>query len=216
MNEIQIGLLLTAYGVYLAGMISPGPAILSILQTSLEDGYRAGLTKSAGVMCASFVWGLCTSLGLMSLIDQYPDILFWMFLIGGLYLLWLGYKAGLKAYLGNLPTVSLEKIGKKTNYCQSFYQGLAIHATNPKAMAVWATVGLSGLTTESSAYQIVCILGGCFLLGSMVLWTYVAIFSRAKVRDVAQKHFRTLYFASCGIYIVLAGKLLLEPLSMIG
>lgn len=49
MSELQIGLLVTAYGVYFAGMSSSSPAVLSVLQTSLAEGYSVGLTKSAGV-----------------------------------------------------------------------------------------------------------------------------------------------------------------------
>ncbi len=214
--EVQFGLLITAYGVYLAGMITPGPSILSIVHTALEDGYWAGISKSAGVMCASASWGICASLGLMTLLDQYPDILHLMFVIGGGYLLWLGYKAGYAAYWNDFPTASLSCIRKTPDFFRAFRQGVAVHATNPKAMAVWTTVALSGVTAETSSYQIWLILGGCFLLGTMVLLMYVSIFAHPTIRGAVQKRFRLLYGLSSTIYIVLAGKLLLEPLSMIG
>ena len=47
-----------AYATYFVGTLSPGPANLAIISTSLSYGRSAGVATALGVVAGSVMWGL--------------------------------------------------------------------------------------------------------------------------------------------------------------
>ena len=85
--------ILPAYVAYLIAVISPGPAIMAIVSTSMTRGRKAGMTISLGIFAGSLTWACAAALGLATLLQTYAMALEILKVLGGIYLLYLANKA---------------------------------------------------------------------------------------------------------------------------
>ena len=81
---------------------------MSIMALAIQRGRASALVLAAGVITGSIIWGLLVGFGLATALLLWANVLVVLKLIGGLYLLWLAYKASRSALrthqLINLPT----------------------------------------------------------------------------------------------------------------
>ena len=119
-------------GAYLVATVSPGPATLAIMAVAARHGRLAGLKLASGVVCGSLFWGLCAAFGLAAVMAQFAGVFVVLKFAGGLYLLWLAFKA-LRSAWSSEETLR-EQATKPGNY---WLQGLAIHLTNPHTASEW-------------------------------------------------------------------------------
>src|ERR1044072_2031417 len=85
--------ILMSYSAFLLAIASPGPNVLAVIGTSMAVGRRSGIALALGVAAGSFLWALLTAAGLSALLSTYASALVVIKIFGGLYLLWLAYKA---------------------------------------------------------------------------------------------------------------------------
>ena len=95
MDQISIYLpgILLAYSAFMLSIMSPGPNVLAIMGTSMATGRPSGVALALGVASGSFCWAVLTVAGLSALLSTYAAALTVIKTVGGLYLLWLAYKA---------------------------------------------------------------------------------------------------------------------------
>ena len=85
--------LMIVYGAYIVATASPGPSNMAIMAVAMNRGRRAGLAIAAGIVTGSLLWAAIAATGLSSLLATYSDALFVIKIAGGLYLLYLAWKA---------------------------------------------------------------------------------------------------------------------------
>lgn len=85
--------ILLAYSVFLIGVSSPGPRVLAVIGTSMSLGRKSGIALALGVATGSLTWAMLTALGLSTLLTTYASAITIIKIFGGIYLLWLAYKA---------------------------------------------------------------------------------------------------------------------------
>src|SRR5277367_3217893 len=73
-----------------------GPIGVLCIQRSLHDGFKMGLMTGMGAALADGFYGLVAGLGLTAISSLLIAQQFWIRLIGGLFLLYLGIKLFLK------------------------------------------------------------------------------------------------------------------------
>ena len=95
MAEIGVYLpgILMAYAACLLGLASPGPNVMAVIGTAMSEGRRAGVALALGIAGGSVAWALLTAAGLSALLASYAAALTVIKIAGGVYLLWLAYKA---------------------------------------------------------------------------------------------------------------------------
>lgn len=168
-----------AYGTYVVGTSSPGPAVLAIIANALRFGRPGGLATALGVVTGSLAWGVVSALGLGALLAERPGLLHALGLLGGCYLLWLGWRALHAARERRRPDLreagaSIEDTGSR----RLFLHGLGLHLTNAKALFVWMAIIALGLPqgSEASLLPLLIVLG-CGVLGVLVFGSYALVFS---------------------------------------
>ncbi len=91
MNIIDIrpyfSILFLVFSAYLFLTLSPGPANMAIMTTSMRQGRRSGIALACGVLTGSQLWTNLAALGVTSLIITFPLALKIISLIRGLYFL---------------------------------------------------------------------------------------------------------------------------------
>lgn len=167
--------ILAAYLVYLVAVLSPGPANMAIASTAITNGRREGMTIAAGVFAGSMTWAFAAALGLAALLKTYATLLEVLKIVGGLYLLYLGYKALRSAMRKDDPASGI--VASRTHGRSTFLRGYAIHLTNPKAIFGWLSIISVGLPPGASVEAVALIVGGCLATGFTVFMGHAILFS---------------------------------------
>ena len=160
--EMALPGILVAYGVFIMGMFSPGPNILSIMGTSMSVGRDAGRSLALGIATGSLIWGLLAWGGLTTVLVAYASLMTVIKIAGAAYLLWIAFKSFRSAFSDrNINANALSLSGGARAY---YRRGLLIHMTNPKAALTWtATISL-GLSPEAPWW-----IGGVIVLGTGII-----------------------------------------------
>ncbi len=154
---------------------SPGPSTMAIMGTSLAYGREAGMRFAAGVVSGSVTWGVLSALGTAALLGQAAWTLTGLKIAGGVYFLWLAFKAGRSACQGT-PVQD-----GTVNPRRAYLAGLALHLTNPKAVFSWTTIVVLGMPAGAPAHHTFFILAGCAVLAITINMGYAIVFSNRQV-----------------------------------
>lgn len=142
-------------------------------------GRKAGLYIMIGVVLGAITWGTLSVIGVSALLAFNPDIIFFIQLFGGGYLMYLSLSSLKKA----LQKKDLKKLETKNFSRASIFKGYAVHMTNPEAMMGWIALITLGLTENAPKLAPVMILAGCFAIAISVYSFYAVLFSYKKVRQ---------------------------------
>jgi len=182
MLETYLPGLLLAWGAYGLGILSPGPNVLAVMVTSMENGRRAGVTLAFGMVSGTLVWGSATLAGLTALLALYASALTVIKFAGAAYLLWLAYKAFRAAMRrgGDLPAGQAEAWSAR----QLYLRGLAIQLSNPKAALTWIAI-MSLAVREGGPFWVgPAVVAGCLAISFTGHMAYALLFSAPPVGRV--------------------------------
>lgn len=205
-SHADINPLLLGWGAYVAATASPGPGVLTIIETAVSQGRKAGLARALGVLSGSMTWALLTTIGISTLIQAEPGSLTVIKIAGSLYLLWLSWgmaRRALKeagASSGLAPERSLR---------QHYAKGYGVHLTNPKALMAWIMLTSLALPPQAGWEHTMVFVGGCLLLGLVIFAGFALLFSVPTVH-VAYLGQRRPLEAGAAIFFAYAGLMLLR------
>jgi threonine efflux protein len=171
--------LFLAYATYVVAAGSPGPSNMRIMATAMTRGRRPVLVLTAGVLAGSVFWGLMAATGISALLAQWAGAMTVLKYVCGVYLIYLGIKAGRAAARPDAEAGGASVGGSATTSARLFRQGLVMHLTNPKAVLGWIALMALGLDPHASWRTVVAILLGCAALGTIIFTGYAILFSSA-------------------------------------
>jgi threonine/homoserine/homoserine lactone efflux protein len=195
----EIGL---ALGAFALGMLSPGPNILSVAGTSMAVSRKAGISLALGISAGSFLWAVMTAVGLTALIAAYASVLTIVKIVGGLYLLWLAFKAFRSAASAKpiMDPASMAAGSLRT----FFLRGLTVQMTNPKAALTWIAIMSLGLAHSAPTSTALIIVVGTTLLSVVGHVAYAVAFSAKRV-VIMYERARRWTDAALGVFFTVAG-----------
>lgn len=142
-----------------------GPIGVLCIQRSLHDGFKIGLMTGLGAALADGTYGLIAGFGLTALSSLLVAHQFWIHVLGGLFLLYLGIKLFLtkprEKSAGNSDKSSWHAL------CTTYFLTLTNPATILSFVAVFAGLGL-GTIHPSYVDAIILVLG--ITIGSIIWW----------------------------------------------
>ena len=141
-----------------------GPIGILCIRRSLADGQAAGLATGLGAATADALYGCVAAFGLTAISDYLVKQRFWLGLVGGLFLCYLGLRTFFTR-TSETPTAANRK-GLAGAYLSTFL----LTVTNPMTILSFVAVfaGL-GLATSSNYLTAVLLVSGVFL-GSALWW----------------------------------------------
>jgi threonine/homoserine/homoserine lactone efflux protein len=154
-------------------------------------------------MTGSVIWACLSAIGLAALIAAYAEVLIVIKIAGGLYLLYLAWKAFRSgaARDGGLDTAT--EAGRET-LRRLYLKGLALHLTNPKAVLIWISLVSLGLPAGAPTSVMVLYIIGCLAIGLLSLNAMALMFSVSPVVKFYRKARRYIE-ASMGAFFAFAG-----------
>ncbi|WP_026042578.1 LysE family translocator [Pantoea sp. A4] len=188
--------------VYSIGTVSPGPGNLSIANTAMHYGRRAGFVLATGVISGSICWGMLTALGISAILVSSQSFMVWLKLLGAAYLLWLTVKAVRSALRsGDLAARPTRQHQRLRGY---YLQGFGLHLTNPKAALTWFTVTSVGLSASAPQWRVYLLVVTCALLGVLIFSLYALIFSSRSAENYLNRARRSFDVICAGFYALVA------------
>ena len=205
MDQISVYLpgILLAYSAFLLAIASPGPNVLAVIGTSMSVGRRSGIALALGVAAGSFAWALLAALGLSALLASYAYAITIIKIAGGLYLLWLAYKAFRSAASAHdIQATTLS--GAMRTPLGYATRGFAIQMTNPKAALAWIAIMSLGLHQDAPLWVALSIVVGTSVLSVIIHCVYALAFSTPVMVRFYSKARRWIQ-AMLGAFFALAG-----------
>jgi threonine/homoserine/homoserine lactone efflux protein len=143
-----------------------GPIGVLCIQRSLHDGFRIGLMTGMGAAFADGTYGLIAGFGLTAISSILVAQQYWIRIIGGVFLLYLGMKI-----LLTLPRERAAKDNSDRSSWHAFVTTYFLTVTNPMTILSFVAIfaGL-GLGTTHIAYSDAILLVTGITLGSAIWW----------------------------------------------
>ncbi|WP_454850635.1 LysE family translocator [Rhizobium binxianense] len=113
-------------------VISPGPNGVLIAKTVPTSGKMAGFANVAGFVTAFYIHGAFVMFGLSVILMQSANLFFWVKMLGSAYLCYIGAKALLQAWRGNIALPAATPARRRRTMLKAYLEGLATNALNPK------------------------------------------------------------------------------------
>lgn len=154
---LTLSQLLALVGVWIVGAYTPGPDMLLVIQRSLASRW-AGFASLAGVVTGVAIWLGASMLGLAAILQAREDLLHWLQLAGGGFLVFMG-ATGLRSAW----PIARETVAARRGYAAStsssggaasgvqtkaktrslrgdYARGLATNLSNPKAVVFFGSL----------------------------------------------------------------------------
>lgn len=170
--------LILIFTTYFVATASPGPSNMAIMGTAMKEGRGAALALAAGVVSGSMLWALLAACGVLTVLTTFAQLLIVLKVGGGLYLLWLAFKAGRSA-LRRTETGESPASDERVTYGRLYRQGILMHVGNPKAILTWVAIMSFALKPGGAASTLPIILCGCAAVCTVVFGGYALLFSTA-------------------------------------
>ena len=157
--------------------VTPGPGVFASVAQALSGGFRSSLSVISGIILGDILFLMLAVYGLSSVAALLGDLFFAVRLLGGAYLVWLGWRMWTaKPAVFSPPHTAGRRTGGRR-----FVAGLLITLGNPKVILFYVGFlptffDLTGLTSTDVAAGAVAV--------AVILWvvlgTYAYCASRAR------------------------------------
>jgi len=209
MNELAHYLpgIILSYAAFVLAVSSPGPNVLAVMSVSMNTGRVAGVSVGLGIAMGSLSWALLSVVGVSAMVAAYAPLLFIIKMVGGMYLLFLAWKAFRAARKDN--DFELESsTGKQRSNLHYAASGYLIMMTNPKAILAWIAIVSLGIQQDSPWWVGALLICGTFLISIIAHVAYAILFSTPLMVAAYRKSKRYIQ-ATFGLFFTGAGLQLL-------
>jgi homoserine/homoserine lactone efflux protein len=127
MPDMEFGVWLALIALFLAGGLTPGPAVMLTVTSSLRYGFRASMLTAAGICLANLVWIALAAGGAVSVAKAFPAGFLAVKLLGVAFILWLAWKM---AFAGPVDLAQREPPPRS----RLLAGGVGLQLANPNAL----------------------------------------------------------------------------------
>jgi len=170
--DILHGLLLLTV-VHTLAAASPGPDFVFVSQQTLANGKRTGLLCSLGIALGLSVHIAYSALGMAAVVVHSSELLVWIKVLGGCYLIFLGIK-GLRARASAGGLVELRSKKSPDSAVKTIAAGFLCNALNPKAPIYFLTLFTLVLSPDMPLFQVAIF--GLWIMMIQLLWFSFVVF----------------------------------------
>lgn len=145
--DLAIAIITIAAAISLAAM-SPGPSFLMVARTALGVSRRSGLAAALGMGIGAALFAILGLLGLRALLAAVPALHLGLKLLGGVYLLYLGFRIFRSATAPLAMDTRGDLAESAPGFWRYFSLGFFTQISNPKTAVVYASIFVSLLPRE--------------------------------------------------------------------
>lgn len=184
---MSIFLLGILWGLFLTILI--GPIFFALIQTGIEQGFRAGFVVGLGIWMSDliFILGIYYSLAYFIAVSEGENFELYLGLIGGTILI----SFGLGTFFSKPPNFQ-EAAQKKSilnSYPALWLKGMIVNAVNPFTVIFWIGV-MSSVVVERALQPLEVFIFFAGILGTIIFTDCLKVYLAKEIRKkLAPKHF---------------------------
>lgn len=197
--------LLSVFAASFVAFLSPGPNFVGIVSTTVTNRTN-GLAVAIGCSLGTTFWALMAVTGLTALLALHPLFATVMQVLGGSYLMWLGFKS-LRSSLtkGSDPTLTASPTSEPR--WASFRKGLLIQVTNPKTALFWLSMVAFVIDPQTPAIVSLILVVGVTLIALAWHSVLAVAFSHPTIVKAYMARRRVISFTFGLAFLLLGGRL---------
>ncbi len=116
-------------------VVTPGPGVMAVVARALADGLRATIPHMLGIITGNLAYLSASIFGLAWIARQMGESFLLVKIAGGAYLIWLGVRMWRSG--GDIASFHEHR---SRSFLSTFFTGLMITASNPKAILFYLAV----------------------------------------------------------------------------
>lgn len=193
------GLFASAFIIALSGAMMPGPLLSTTIAESARRGWTAGplLILGHAILELALVIGLVA--GLLSFIEK-PLVTQIIALLGGVFLLYLGYGMSRQAAAGQIMLDTGAEA--RASGLNPVMAGVLVSLSNPYWSIWWATIGLGYLTIAlQQGWLGMAVFFSGHILADLAWYVFIAVLIAQGRHFFSQRIYNYMLLA-CGIFLV--------------
>ncbi len=192
-------------GIWFLVVTIPGPNFVAVTQYSMSESRIDGFFIALGVSIGAGIWATASLLGLGVVFVHLPWLYNTIRLVGGLYLMFIGFKIIRAAFSFSLSSLTAKQLS--VSKYTAFSRGLLTSFSNPKTAAFFGSLFVATIPTQAPVwvYAIIIVLIVCV---SVIWYSLVAFFfSIEKVQSVYHRSKRFLDCITGSLLLFLGARL---------
>jgi len=160
-------------GIWFLVVTIPGPNFVAVTQYSIAESRIDGFFIALGVSIGAGIWATASLLGLGVVFVHLPWLYDTIRLIGGLYLMFIGFKILRAAFYFSLSSLTAKQLS--VSKYAAFRRGLLTSFSNPKTAAFFGSLFVATIPPQAPVwvYAITIIIIVCV---SVIWYSLVAFF----------------------------------------
>ena len=168
--------------------LAPGPDNFFVLTFSAKYGKTLGLFTVLGLVSGCFVHTTLVAFGVSALIINNDFLFSLLMYVGALYLLFIAFKV----YKSDNSIKELDQADNQIGKFKVFVNGFLMNILNPKVLAFFLAFFPTFIFSESINPLIqFYILGGIFMIITLIVFSFIALFSSLIYRNFKKYKFYT-------------------------
>lgn len=172
---VDINILLAVSVIWAVAVITPGPNFFITVHTAVGTSRKLSIFTVMGIVAGTLVWSLSGYLGISILFKTVPILYFSLKIIGGLYLINVGFKL-----LFRRKNELKSDTGKYNSAISCFRLGLLTNLLNPKTAAFMTSLFAATIPANPSieigvlSVTIICLISALWYSLVSVIFSYEA------------------------------------------
>jgi threonine/homoserine/homoserine lactone efflux protein len=126
---MDIAVWLALVGMFFAGGLTPGPAVMLVMSSSLRYGLKPALLPAIGISTANVVWILLAASGTAALATAFPMVFLGLKIAGLCFIAWLAWSLATAD-----PNQKRASANKAPPRAHLFAKGVGLQLANPNAL----------------------------------------------------------------------------------
>ena len=178
--------LISILTIHMMASISPGPDFVVVSQRTFKNGRRAGVMCGLGVCAGLLVHISYSVIGLSSAFNHSDVLMKVIGILGGTYLVYLGYKSFASSYKEKAVSTSNEE--RKRVSSSAFFSGLLVNIFNPKAAVYFLSLFSVVISPSIGADKIILVT--LLIIAVQMTWylTFIFFVTIPRVKVVFDKY----------------------------
>jgi len=195
---------LSFVAVVCVAVLSPGPAVLLAITHGTQHGPGRAVFPILGNVSGLAILITASSFGIGSVLSASSDWFFWMRLVGGLYLVFLGAKLLWSSRSNALAKLTDESHLKVHSVrWKTYFQGIGVALSNPKALLVIGALFPQFIDVTQPINGQLMVLGATLIVMSFSVLMMYAALSKSIVKKSGINILRKINKTTGALFVIL-------------
>ncbi|MDP9839366.1 threonine/homoserine/homoserine lactone efflux protein [Neorhizobium huautlense] len=174
--------LLSVATIWAVACITPGPSTLLVMRYALTAPRKVAVVAAAGTITGTFFWGLAGWLGINALFQAAPFAYLALKIVGGLYLVWLGFRI-LRDLRRSGPVAEVAEGRIAVPLKVAYRMGLATNLANPKSALFVASLFAATMPVGTPFFYGLAAIAVMIVISTLYYTCLVGLITHPRVAD---------------------------------